>query len=225
MVQHHTTRSRRGESKMSVSWEPHTVVSAQTKPQQDDFCWYAVGYTVALIHSTLFTYLPSLFISQNFPISTKGKFGWVSQRGQRSYIYSNALDFFFFKRKKAHYNLIRCKFTNPAHIVCYLEEWTGTSGFWGQASYIQPDDVSSEKKGKKMLPTHYSLGYKRWWEKFYRWERFDIQVPGKVQGKVKPNWYWNSIENERFRVAPIRKVHVILDPKCHRRLQSFWRDD
>lgn len=70
MVQHHTTRSRSGESNMSVSWETHTIVSAQTKPQQDYFCWYAVGYIVALVHSTLLHIFPP-FLSHRIFLSAQ----------------------------------------------------------------------------------------------------------------------------------------------------------
>lgn len=51
-------QEQEGESKTSVSWEPHTAVSVQTKPQQQIIF---VGYTVALVHNTLFhTFTPSL---------------------------------------------------------------------------------------------------------------------------------------------------------------------
>lgn len=67
MVQHHITRRRKGESKTSVSGEPHTIVSAQTKPQQQITF---VGYTVALVHSTLFYTFPP-FLSPRIFLSAQ----------------------------------------------------------------------------------------------------------------------------------------------------------
>lgn len=60
-------QEQEGESKTSVSWEPHTIVSAQTKPQQQNTF---VGYTVALAHSTLFYTFP-LFLSPRIFLSAQ----------------------------------------------------------------------------------------------------------------------------------------------------------
>lgn len=169
-----------------------------------------------------FSHLPSLGLSQNFPISTNQKnLDEFHKKGQGSYFYSNALG--FFPQEKALCNLQRHKFTNPAHIACHLEEWTGTSRVWGRASYTEPEEESSEKGRKIMLPIHYSMGYKRQ----ARWEEILHSSPRKrCKGKQNPIDIGIAVENERrFRTASIRKMHVILEPKCHRRLQSCWRHD
>lgn len=146
---------------------------------------------MALVHSTLFHTFPPFLSPRIFLSAQKENMDEFHKEGRvpMPTVMPMAFSFFFFfPRERAHYNPEMCKFTNPPHIVCYLEQWTGTSGFWGQASYTWPDDVSSGKEGEKIMPPiYYLMGYKRWWERFYRWEEILTFKPQeRCKGKKNP---------------------------------------
>lgn len=79
MVQHQTARSRRETARLSP--ESHIKLYQLRQNHSNSLLLLVIPW-----HSYTIPFLtPSLsFISQNFPISTKGKIGWVSQRGQGS---------------------------------------------------------------------------------------------------------------------------------------------
>lgn len=217
MEAHHTTGSRRkGRSKMSVSWEPLTVLSAQRNRATDCCRWYAA----VLPHTALFHIFPPLLSSRIFLSAQKRKI-WVSftkrARGPTFIVMPQA----FFNRKLSTVY----KGLNLQTLCIFQGTWRS-----GQAPAefeagpaVQRQRRSHQRKARKItFPTYYSTGYKR----SARWEEISHSALGKVQGKKKWIALWTAVENERrFRVASTRKTHAILEVKCDRRLYRHWRSD